>query len=488
MVIDNLPEVFLSTGDVAYKVSRLLKDGQVKKLTGNLYTSNVTDDVDKIVSTRLWEIVGLLFPGAIISDRTAFYMGPNKDHEIFIVSEKSRRPVKVGSYTIYPRPGAAVQSSDTPFMGNLFLASNARKYLENMRVSRNKVSIEPRYLSQQEIEEKLDQYIRVNGEAALNKLRDDMRTLSATLKLESEFNKINSIISTLLRTHTSRLKSNVGIARSMGEEFDPERVVLFTALYEALSSTAPVIRKTEQNFSPVLCFYESYFSNYIEGTKFAVSEAQDIVFNNKIPASRPDDAHDIAGTYAVISSEHDMLRTPKNFDDFIDILKKRHARIMEGRPEKEPGKFKTLLNQAGSTVFVEPNLVVGTLKQAFELYSRLDTAFARAVFMMCAIAEVHPFNDGNGRISRIMMNSELVANNESRIIIPTIYRSNYLMALKGFSHNKITDSIIKTMDFAQKYTSQIDWTDLRTATDILQSTNAFVEDAENTTALLRLPK
>ena len=62
------------------------------------------------------------------------------------------------------------------------------------------------------------------------------------------------------------------------------------------------------------------------------------------------------------------------------------------------------------------------------------------------------------------------------------------MALKGFSHNKITDSIIKTMDFAQKYTSQIDWTDLRTATDILQSTNAFVEDAENTTALLRLPK
>jgi Fic family protein len=37
------------------------------------------------------------------------------------------------------------------------------------------------------------------------------------------------------------------------------------------------------------------------------------------------------------------------------------------------------------------------------------------------ISEVHPFMDGNGRISRIMMNAELTAAGMPKIIIPTHY-------------------------------------------------------------------
>ncbi|WP_286145042.1 Fic family protein [Bacteroides caecimuris] len=48
--------------------------------------------------------------------------------------------------------------------------------------------------------------------------------------------------------------------------------------------------------------------------------------------------------------------------------------------------------------------------------------FARAIFMMFMISEVHPFNDGNGRIARVMMNAELVRADQSRIIIPTVFR------------------------------------------------------------------
>jgi Fic family protein len=42
---------------------------------------------------------------------------------------------------------------------------------------------------------------------------------------------------------------------------------------------------------------------------------------------------------------------------------------------------------------------------------------------MFLVAEVHPFSDGNGRLSRIMMNPELVAAGEQRIVVPTIYRA-----------------------------------------------------------------
>ena len=167
MDTENLPEIFLSEKDISYKITRFVKQGTVRKIAGKIYTSNVRDDLEKIVSRRLWEIVGLLFPKAIIADRTAFDLKPTAHKEIFVISGK-QRSVTVGEYTIYPRSGAPVQESDTPFMENLYLPSTARKFLESMRISRRKKSIENRYLSQTELEEKLDAFIRINGEDGIN--------------------------------------------------------------------------------------------------------------------------------------------------------------------------------------------------------------------------------------------------------------------------------------------------------------------------------
>lgn len=484
---DQLPEVFISDKAISYKITRLVQQGLARKIVGKLYTSNMVEDINKIVHRRLWEIVGLLFPGAIVADRTAIEMKPTEHKEIFIISD-SYRPVSVGDYTIYPRLGASVQDTDTPFMENLYLPSIARKFLENMRMARREKSIDSRYLSQKEIEEKLDAYIRTNGEDGINKLRDEMRNLAPKLSLETEFEKINAIIGALLHTHETSLISPIAISRSQGIAFDPHRVLLFTSLYEALKERAPIFRKTTDNSNSVLCFYEAYFSNYIEGTKFPVEDAMEIVFENKIPEQRPEDAHDIAGTYNVIADMQEMKKTPKNYDDLIGLLKERHKKIMIGRPNKNPGVFKQRKNQAGSTIFVEPSLIEGTLQKGFELYKKLDNAFSKAVFMMFMISEIHPFDDGNGRLSRIMMNAELIADDEQRIIIPTVYRSNYLMSLKGLSHNGITDAFIKTIDFAQKYTKSINWSNIQQANDMLKETNAFTENSEDETAILRLPK
>ena len=315
-----------------------------------------------------------------------------------------------------------------------------------------------------------------------------MRELGAKINMKNEFQKINKIISTMLQTHDAILESETAIARSKGNAFDANRVLLFTKLFEDLQNRSPVFRKTENNASSALCFYDAYFSNYIEGTKFPVEDAMEIIFENKIPEDRPEDAHDIAGTYEIVSNLREMSKTPKSFEDLLEILTSRHKIIMMGRPNKHPGEFKKRINQAGSTVFVEPNLIIGTLKKGFELYKKLDNAFSRALYMMFMIAEVHPFDDGNGRLSRIMMNAELIADGEQRVIIPTVYRSNYLMALKGLSHNGITDAFIKTIDFAQKYTYSIDWSDVAKVGDLLNSTNAFIENIDDETAILKLPK
>ena len=129
-------------------------------------------------------------------------------------------------------------------------------------------------------------------------------------------------------------------------------------------------------------------------------------------------------------------------------------------------------------MFVSPDLVQGTLERGFEFLQALDDPFQRAVYMMVLVAEVHPFADGNGRLARIMMNAELVARDQQRIIIPTAYRTDYLGALKAFSHNGLTDPLIRMLDVAQSYSQRIDWTTLERARADLAATNAFDDDPD----------
>jgi len=81
---------------------------------------------------------------------------------------------------------------------------------------------------------------------------------------------------------------------------------------------------------------------------------------------------------------------------------------------------------------------------------------------MFMVTEIHPFADGNGRTARLMMNAELSAAGEWRIIIPTVYRNNYLVALKALSQSNIPEPLIRMLDFAWQWATAIDWRDVET--------------------------
>jgi Fic family protein len=170
-----------------------------------------------------------------------------------------------------------------------------------------------------------------------------------------------------------------------------------------------------------------------------------------------------------------MCRTPRESATLGRLLLARHAAIMAGRPDKRPGEFKQIDNRAGATVFVAPDLVLGTLAQGFDFYRSLEAPFQRAVFAMFLVAEVHPFADGNGRTARVMMNAELVAAGEERILIPTVYRANYLSALKALSQNGLAEPLIRMLDYAQKWTAAIEWRGIEETHRELDACNAFLD-------------
>src|SRR3546814_17752821 len=92
---------------------------------------------------------------------------------------------------------------------------------------------------------------------------------------------------------------------------------------------------------------EAYFSNFIEGTEFAIGEAVEIVFEGRIPENRPADGHDVLGTYLQLVELGQRSAIATDADTFIDEVQERHRNLMTQRPGIQPGVLKTKPNQAG---------------------------------------------------------------------------------------------------------------------------------------------
>jgi len=99
------------------------------------------------------------------------------------------------------------------------------------------------------------------------------------------------------------------------------------------------------------------------------------------------------------------------------------------------------------------------------------------------VSEVHPFDDGNGRLARIMMNAELQAAGQTRTIVPTVFRDDYLGSLRRISRQEDPSVLIKALRFANDWTARIDFSDFDGARNQMAATNAF-EVAEDGIRLL----
>ncbi len=487
-----MPEAFVSNARISSEVSRRVADGRLRKLATRLYTRNPVDDASDIVRRNLWAIVAGYFPNALVADRTALELAPAQDGSVCVVSARGAE-VELPGVVLRPRRGAPPQADDQPFMGQmLFLSSPARAYLDNLHHSRSRRGRLPRTLSRADIEERLERLIASAGIDACNRLRDDARRIAGDIGRSAQRVELAQIISALAGTGDARLTARSAQYRARGRPYDSARVALFEELFGTLRANPAPSRRPQPRDgigNATLAFFDAYFSNYIEGTEFEVEEAAEIVFEGRIPRERPADAHDILGVWRVVSDQAEMRLVPHTADELIDLLRSRHATALGGRPEATPGAFKTMPNRVGAVTFVAPDAVLGTLERGFDIYRGLVSPFHRAAFIHFLVSEVHPFPDGNGRLARIMMNAELISGNEERIVIPTVYRENYIAAQRALSVGNSAVPMLRMLDFAWRWTAAVDWGALEQTTERLDACNAFDTEAmaEQRGVRLRMP-
>ena len=482
---------FLSTSQNKDRVNRASSRGEIRRIRRGLYTTDLVTPLPELVRHHIWEIVRLMEPGAVIGYRTALELTPSPEGAVHLVGATERR-FDVHGTKVWVHEGPGPLEGDQPYMQTLFLASRPRALLESLKPSRSGREFGNKGLSAEQVEERLEQLLRIRGEDDVNQLRDHARALAAALDADAEFQQLDAMIGGLLRTRDVALASPTARARAAGHPYDPDRLLLFQELHRALlTEPFPDHEERHPSGSPGFfnaAFFDAYFSNWIEGTEFELEEARRIVAEGAVPASRPADGHDILGTFSLVSDPAFMAgalaRILEGPDGFVDVLHEAHRRIMRGRPEHAPGRFKARPNRAGMTEFVAPELVRGTLREAHGLLGTLPDGLARAAYLMFAVTEVHPYADGNGRAARALMNAALVAAKQSRVIIVSGYRDDYLRALKALSNQRSARPSIQMLIRAQRFVAELPFEDYERTVGVLRETAALDDSGDRR---LRLP-
>lgn len=478
----HLQEVIFASSDTAIsrQLGKLEETGQIKKIAPRIYTSNFNESTDVIIRRNIFTILGKLYPGAVLSHRSALEFTPTTANQIFVTYTYTKK-IELPGITIRFIEGLPAIDGDNPFSGELFVSQQERAFLENLQSSRQ-VGPTSKTITLPEIESKLEQIVQVKGEDGLNQFRDKAREIGNKLGMQSEFEKLNKLISALLTTKPSKiLTSPLAVARALGNPYDKHRLELFEKLFIELQQQPYKDSQdinTETSSFRNFAFFEAYFSNYIEGTIFEIEEAKSIIQTETPIPNRDEDSHDILGTYRLVSNQKEMSTTPSNPDELLNILQYRHQILLGARISKKPGQFKDKNNRAGETHFVDHNLVRGTLIKGFDYYQALKEPFAKSAYIMFMISEIHPFLDGNGRIARVMMNAELVKANQTRIIIPTVYRDDYLGALRRLTRNDDPAVYIRMLQRAQEFSATLTANDMYTLENHLTLCNAFKEHDE----------
>jgi len=187
----------------------------------------------------------------------------------------------------------------------------------------------------------------------------------------------------------------------------------------------------DQNF--VMAFV--YNTNSIEGSTLTPKEVELLLSENIAPNKPLDDVLEAR------SAEKTLNFVKEYKEEFNkDLVLKIHQMYFKETKPKIAGKYKTRQNRVTGSKFetTPPIMVLTDMKLYFKEYKKLKKelhALELAAFAHWKLVRIHPFQDGNGRVARIIMNLILHKNGYAMIDIKTKEKQQYFNALEKCHYN-----------------------------------------------------
>ena len=198
----------------------------------------------------------------------------------------------------------------------------------------------------------------------------------------------------------------------------------------------------------------TYNSNHIEGSRLTHDETRYIFETNTIGLS--DKAVNV----------DDIIETANHFrciDRMIDnahlslsekYIKELHFLLKSGTSDSRldwfrVGEYKKLANEVGGIDTTEPSAVPKEMKALLDSYnSKREKSLEDILSFHVAFERIHPFQDGNGRVGRLIMFSECLKHNIVPFIIDEEHKLFYYRGLKEWDNEQgfLTDTCLSAQD------------------------------------------
>ncbi len=198
----------------------------------------------------------------------------------------------------------------------------------------------------------------------------------------------------------------------------------FESRFEKLNLTEK--QQFEQNFVNVFV----YNSNSIEGSTLTPLEVKLLLEENISPNKPLDDVLEAKSAEKAL----DFIKRTKEIVS-ESFLKKLHEIYFKDTKPFIAGLFKTKDNLVQGAVFktTPAGFVFTDMKLFFKEYEKLSKnlhVLELAAWVHWRFEKIHPFQDGNGRIGRLIMNYILWSNGYQMIDIKTKEKQKYFKALQ----------------------------------------------------------
>lgn len=200
----------------------------------------------------------------------------------------------------------------------------------------------------------------------------------------------------------------------------------------------------------------AYNTNHIEGSTLTEDQTRYIYETNTLLTEKDS-----------ITDLDDVLETVNHFklvDYMLDIadeklteeiIKKFHKILKEGTSDSRKdwfvvGDYKKLTNEVGGLKTSDPKNVARDIKKLLEWYESLKEVTINEIIEFHAKFEkIHPFQDGNGRVGRIIAFKECLKFNIIPFIILDKDKLFYYRGLNQYQNNKEKGYLIDTCLNAQ---------------------------------------
>lgn len=209
----------------------------------------------------------------------------------------------------------------------------------------------------------------------------------------------------------------------------------------------------------------TYNSNHIEGSKLSEAQTRLIFETNTIDMGDGIPVDDILETvhhfraidYCIDIAEEELTE---------EVIKKLHYIIKHDTKDSTipwfaVGDYKKRANVVGGRETAKPSEVSKHMKELLDKYNAISTVTVEDIIELHAEFEyIHPFQDGNGRVGRLIVLKECLKNNVIPFIIEDSKKAIYYRGLSEWRNEKgwLIDTCLDSQDTFVRLLDMLDIT------------------------------